>query len=727
MASTSSRPPPTWPDDASKQTVIGDVLVRLPLDALFLLLQGGYNDFRKKLEALNSHMDYRSTGWIAPPLPTAELSPTSRPVLTGVSNLRANMVRKTSFLSGKHPTTEYGKLLEMGPKRAVVETYVETKAPYGDRFQVMMRNVFEVYPNDSKNDIKKSATTTRMTVTCALVYTESINGMIKGMIDKGSREGMSKGQQNTLKLLREHAEVTPVEAAGSAPKAAGAVGAAGENSGKIIYKEHLELLFGRRLVAVLEPYAFLASSLLQQINPSLSVLTPTRIGIVCLTFVSFQAVHLLLDVLTMLEEGASRPAGGRGVVGYGLRLFFRVFRTPSGMHEVFCNFILLVFVRAVFGVLSLGLADPRAKDAKYGTTYSGYKAAIANAEPQYVGIDAKSEFALEQIGKGLDYFASKFKAKAADASEHRHRRREKIKEKLKSHRHKGHVHHHRHGGGDGDDGAAGDDGDAGDDGLDDDGNNDGAGSHHSGSPGHHGGDTYALPFNDSMEYSAPSLTPERTVVEEIFECQRHQPFRGWGSKWPGHFLPTDQLNRWNVRTAKANGIYTSQNLDDVVPKPPEGWAWVEGEWTLDLSGRASGSTDAAGWSYALDFARDIVFPFPPGSGKAKLSDFVRTRRWLRTRALPAREEGGEEGVEAQSGAAAKSSNAPATSPREDVTTTSVEIAEDANAGLVVGRTTAGDKCDENDNGDEYVNDDDASSSTTLRVERKNASLYAATP
>ena len=137
------------------------------------------------------------------------------------------MVRKTSFVSGKYATTEYGKLLEMGPKRAVVETYVETKAPYGDRFQVMMRNVFEVYPNDSKNDGKKSSATTRMTVTCTIVYTESINGMIKGMIDKGSREGMSKGQQNTLKLLREQAEVTPVEAAGSAPKAAGAVGAAG--------------------------------------------------------------------------------------------------------------------------------------------------------------------------------------------------------------------------------------------------------------------------------------------------------------------------------------------------------------------------------------------------------------------------------------------------------------------------------------------------------------------
>ena len=125
--------------------------------------------------------------------------------------------------------------------------------------------------------------------------------------------------------------------------------------------------------------------------------------------------------------------------------------------------------------------------------------------------------------------------------------------------------------------------------------------------------------------------------------------RGWGSKWPGHFLPTDLMNKWTVRTAKSNGIYTSQKLEDVVPDLPEGWEWVEEEWRVDLSGTASGTTDANGWSYALDFSRNVVFPFPPGSGKAKLSDFVRTRRWLRTRVLPPQDDLEDDGDEVSGG------------------------------------------------------------------------------
>lgn len=635
---TSPRPPPTWPEDASKQSVLSDVIVDLPLNELFLLMQGGYNDFRRKLEALNSHLDYRSTGWVLTPLPTAELEPTSRPVLNSVSGLKPNMMRKTTFISGKHATTEFSKLLEIGSKRAVVESYVETKAPYGDRFQVMQRTSFESIQDDTsdKKNGKKNAAT-RMTVTCAIIYTGSINGMIKGMIEKGSREGMSKGAANGVKVLKEKGKVTPAVVGGAAGGAGAVSAAPAAGERRILYKEHLELLFGKRLVAVLEPYAFLTSELLQQMHPSLSALTPNRIGIVCLSFVAFQAVHLLLELLIMLETGSMRHNGGRGFVGHGLQLFFRLFRTPSGMHEVLSNFMLLVVVRAFFGFLSLGLPDPRARDGEYGKTYSGYAKAIANAEPQYVGIDAKSEFALEQIGKGMDYFAKKFKSKATEAAEHRQRRRDKLKEKLKTitkpkdeqsihHHHNHHLglpHRHRNEHEDINLGNRG------------------------GSPGTdsavHDGDTFVLPMNDSLEYSAPSLPPERTVVEEMFECQRHQPFRGWGSKWPGHFLPTDHLNKWNVRIAKSNGIYTSQNFEDVVPELPEGWKWVESEWSLDLSGRTSGSTDTDGWSYALDFPRagDIVYPFPKGSGKSKMSDFVRTRRWLRTRILPIEEEAGE--------------------------------------------------------------------------------------
>lgn len=32
------------------------------------------------------------------------------------------------------------------------------------------------------------------------------------------------------------------------------------------------------------------------------------------------------------------------------------------------------------------------------------------------------------------------------------------------------------------------------------------------------------------------------VIEEVFENQRLQPFRGWGHSWPGHFLPTDKAS-----------------------------------------------------------------------------------------------------------------------------------------------------------------------------------------
>jgi hypothetical protein len=625
----SSRVPPTWPGDAGKHTVLSDVIVELPLDSLFLLFQGGWNDFREKLEKLNGHADYRSTGWVAPPCPTADLAPTSRPVIRSMSALKPGMVRKTTFLSGKYATTEYGKLLEVDSKRVVVETYVETKAPYGDRFQVMVQSIFEVDGKEKK--------ATRFTVKCAIVYTGSINGMIKGMIEKGSREGMEKGNRNGIQLMKERAKVTPAGAAEGGM--GGMLPASAQRT--IIYKEHLELLFGKRIIAVFEPYTFLASDILQQMHPSLAVLTPTRIGIICLTVVSLQAVHLLLEVLNMLEMGSQKYSRGRGFMGYGLKLFFRVFHTPHGVHEVLCNFLLLLVVRAIFGLLSLGLPDPRAGDGEYGTKYSGYKAAIANAEPQYVGINAKSEFALEQIGKGLDYFATKFKSKVSSSAEHRQHRREKIKEKLKTHRmhHKTKRHANSpdtHQGGSLSDASS-------DHGYyynDEDGHESPEAS--SGSSVINEVDVFLPALNESVEYSAPSLPPERTVVEEIFECQRHQPFRGWGSKWPGHFLPTDQLNRWNVRTAKSNGLYTSQSLKDVVPDLPQGWKWVEKEWSLDLSGNVSGSTDANGWSYALDFSRDVCFPFPPGSGRAKMSHFVRTRRWLRTRVLKDPEEDAEE-------------------------------------------------------------------------------------
>jgi hypothetical protein len=622
MMSSSPRPLPGWPTDASAHVTLLDVLIEIPLEKLFLLFQGGFNDFRKRLESMNGHSDYASTGWVVAPLPKEDPSPSERPVVSSMSVLKPNMVRKTVFRSGKYATSEQSKLLEVGPKRAVVEAHVETKAPYGDRFQVIVRTSYEANEKDKK--------VTRMTVKTAIVYTGSINGMIKGMIEKGSREGMEKGNRNAVELVKEIAKVTPTERFES-----GLSSQPGPSPRPVISTEHLETLFGKRLVTVLEPYAVLANEVVQQMHPSLASLTPTRMLVVCLTLVALQAVHLLLDVLTMLKSGSDRHSGG--FMGYGLQLFFRIYRVPGSMHEVMCSFILLAIVRGALGIVSMALPDPRAraKGQDHGTTYRGYKSAIANAEPQYVGIDAKSEFALEQIGKGLDYFANKFRPAAAGTSRHHHHHRDKIKEKIRSYRnHKSKVIVH---GGSSDRPLSAGSAAGAVERIHEDGNVVGTDSGEASmdSPSAHDSDSLVLPsMNETMQYSAPSLPPDRTVVEEIFECQRHQPFRGWGSRWPGHFLPTDLMNRWNVRRAKTNGIYTSQKLGDVVPDLPEGWEWVEDEWRVDLTGSASGTTDANGWSYALDFSRNVVFPFPPGSGKSKMSDFVRTRRWLRTRVLP---------------------------------------------------------------------------------------------
>jgi hypothetical protein len=61
------------------------------------------------------------------------------------------------------------------------------------------------------------------------------------------------------------------------------------------------------------------------------------------------------------------------------------------------------------------------------------------------------------------------------------------------------------------------------------------------------------------------------VVEEVFENERWQPFRGWGHLWPGHFLPTDPVRHWCDRFGRSvgRGLAFQENA----PALPPGWTW----------------------------------------------------------------------------------------------------------------------------------------------------------
>jgi len=117
---------------------------------------------------------------------------------------------------------------------------------------------------------------------------------------------------------------------------------------------------------------------------------------------------------------------------------------------------------------------------------------------------------------------------------------------------------------------------------------------------------------------------EGPVIEEMFENERLQPFVGWGSKYPGHLLPTDR-KKWSDRSGKVS----SMTFGKVAPALPRGWKWVS-EWTVDRNRLEEKCVDSAGFSYGVDFWQ-LKYPPLPGSGHNGYSSFVRRRRWIRIR------------------------------------------------------------------------------------------------
>ncbi|KAK9803004.1 hypothetical protein WJX73_009310 [Symbiochloris irregularis] len=122
-------------------------------------------------------------------------------------------------------------------------------------------------------------------------------------------------------------------------------------------------------------------------------------------------------------------------------------------------------------------------------------------------------------------------------------------------------------------------------------------------------------------------------LEEMYEHERYSPFTlAWGHRYPGYFLPTDKVGHWGVLNGKDAGKDLSK-FDEVAPKLPKGWKWLEDEWLVDMGGLGQACIDNEGWSYAVDFPW-LHQPPNPGAGRFKrVRDYVRRRRWIRTRVL----------------------------------------------------------------------------------------------
>ena len=113
------------------------------------------------------------------------------------------------------------------------------------------------------------------------------------------------------------------------------------------------------------------------------------------------------------------------------------------------------------------------------------------------------------------------------------------------------------------------------------------------------------------------------LVMHTYQNDRWYPVRGWG----GHLLVTDR-DRWT----NEDGTVTTRRED--VPLPDR-YAW-QGEWEVAVD--AGVTTDADGWSYAIDFPRTF-------RKSSSIGSVVRRRKWERLAVLHAPSPGLEELVE----------------------------------------------------------------------------------
>ncbi|OWZ18362.1 hypothetical protein PHMEG_0007561 [Phytophthora megakarya] len=114
------------------------------------------------------------------------------------------------------------------------------------------------------------------------------------------------------------------------------------------------------------------------------------------------------------------------------------------------------------------------------------------------------------------------------------------------------------------------------------------------------------------------------AIDDIYEHQRYSYLSfSWGSSFPGHLLPTDR-HQWSG----LQGSPSSQTRRKVEPQLPVNWKWTS-DWVVD---KTSCKCDSDGWVYAWDFAMiNFLIKKCEERSKPNGTDYVRRRRWIRTR------------------------------------------------------------------------------------------------
>lgn len=220
-----------------------------------------------------------------------------------------------SAQGNKYATTEVLRLRQASPGRAyIVEACVHTTAPYGDKFRPMARYELRA----------QGAGASRWTVAYSLAYVAKVNGLIKGLIDRGARDGMNGTLKEAVAVLKSYAPVRPpaaAAAAGAAARApAAAPGAAAPPAGPAAGGGALEAVLGEALLRALRPWAVFVHALLAHVG-ALRGLTPGAVLAVLGAGAALAALQAALATARFLANAGREPVDALSWAAY---LVFKV-------------------------------------------------------------------------------------------------------------------------------------------------------------------------------------------------------------------------------------------------------------------------------------------------------------------------------------------------------------------------------------------------------------------